>query len=759
MKNYIIIILTSFFFVSNLNAQLYQDWKWLHQSPQGNDLRWVKMWDANTIYAIGAKGTFVKTTDRGASWTFQHKAGRMSGIPLQRADLRKAWFFNQNTGIVAGTYGSIFRTTDGGITFDSVPGNPAPTNSTITGIYFINDYTGYVISGLTNYRLMKTTDGGLNWNTSYGTAPPYTNPLDLYAFNENKLLVLNQLGDVCISTNGGYLWNTYAIGSQVNFNKVIFLDANSGFACGDWGRCRYTIDGGYTWTNMSGVLFDRSIHFSDLEYRNNAVFLTGSSNYLWRSSNLGVTWDSIQIMSSQAFLPWSNSFYSTDMSVTGDTMVTVGAHGSIHQTVSSNKTALSQYLKIGSLRDIWASSSTGTVIAVGSPSSAGSSLITHDQILRSANGGLNWTVVSPSPTSLADFYSIKMIDANTGFICGSRSAVYKTTNSGLNWDSLIIPNMPAGLILSKVDFVNAQTGWIFARYLTGNDSTIFKTTNGGINWFRQKLGTATGSENTIYAANMLDENNGWVLNSKPRPWKTTNGGITWDSTALSDNYLAGSLYGIKMFNTLTGYCVGSNNKVYKTTNGGTTPWISVGFTSSTIITLYSLEFVSSLEGVVMGTYGTSYYTSNGGASWINTSSFSSLDDIYGSYLTSDGKLFAVTLVNACIFKNSNMISVGISNNIQEIHREYKLMQNYPNPFNPTTRIRFEIPLSKGGSKGVVLLKIFDILGKEVMTLINESLQPGTYEAEWNASQFSSGIYFYKLTTEGFNETKKMVLIK
>ncbi|MCX6165543.1 MAG: hypothetical protein NTU73_11910, partial [Ignavibacteriae bacterium] len=116
---------------ANLNAQMYQDWKWLHQSPQGNDLRWVKMWDVNTIYAIGYKGTFVKTTDRGATWMVQHKAGRVSGIPVQVADLRNAYFFDQNTGIVVGTYGSIFRTINGGITFDST-NNPAPTNTTFT---------------------------------------------------------------------------------------------------------------------------------------------------------------------------------------------------------------------------------------------------------------------------------------------------------------------------------------------------------------------------------------------------------------------------------------------------------------------------------------------------------------------------------------------------------------------------------------------------------------------------------------------------
>ncbi|HEY5534797.1 MAG TPA: YCF48-related protein [Ignavibacteria bacterium] len=755
MKFFIILITSIFLFVSNSNAQLYQDWKWLHQSPQGNELRWVKMWDANTIYAIGAKGTFIKTTDMGATWTFHHKAGRMSGIPLQRADLRNAWFFNQNTGIVVGTYGSIFRTTDAGLTFDSVPGNPVPTSTTITGISFINNLTGYVVAGLTNYRLMKTTDSGLNWNAASGT-PPFSNPFDVYAFNENKILVLNSLGDVCITTNGGVLWNTYAIGSQVNFYKAVFTDANTGYACGDWGRCRYTTNGGFNWNNMSGALFDRPIHSFDLKVRNNAVYMTGSSGYIWRSTNLGVTWDSLEFIPSSSPVVWSNSYYSSDFSVTGDTIITVGAHGSIYQTLGSvNKIMLSQYFKTGNLHDIWVNTTTETILAVGAPSSTASP-ITHDQILRSSNGGINWAVISPSPTSTAEFYSIEMIDANTGFICGSKSAVYKTINGGANWDSVVIPNMPQNLILSKVDFVNAQIGWIFSRYLTGTDTTIFKTTNGGINWFKQKFGTATGSENTINAACMLDENNGWLINNKPRPWKTTNGGISWDSTALGDNYLAGSLYDIKMLNPLTGYCVGSNNRVYKTTNGGATPWSNVSFSSTTIITLYALEVLNPLECIVLGTYGTVYYTSNGGSSWQNLNLGSSIDDINGSYLTTDGKLYTVTLLNSCIFKNSNMFPVSIGNENQKVPDNFELMQNYPNPFNPETNIKFTLPKAS-----MVSLIIYDISGKEVIKLIDEvNISAGTTTKTFYGNNLSSGLYFCSLIVNGKNSSSmKMIILK
>ena len=82
------------------------------------------------------------------------------------------------------------------------------------------------------------------------------------------------------------------------------------------------------------------------------------------------------------------------------------------------------------------------------------------------------------------------------------------------------------------------------------------------------------------------------------------------------------------------------------------------------------------------------------------------------------------------------------------------MQNYPNPFNPSTKIKFEIKDSR-----FTILKIYDILGKEIETLVNEKLSPGTYEVNWNASQYPSGVYFYRLDANGFSDMKKMILMK
>ncbi|MCX6157812.1 MAG: T9SS type A sorting domain-containing protein [Ignavibacteriae bacterium] len=113
-------------------------------------------------------------------------------------------------------------------------------------------------------------------------------------------------------------------------------------------------------------------------------------------------------------------------------------------------------------------------------------------------------------------------------------------------------------------------------------------------------------------------------------------------------------------------------------------------------------------------------------------------------------------------RNPTGNSVGIININSEIPGKFSLSQNYPNPFNPSTVIRFGIPSLEGHAKrgvGMVTLKVYDIAGREVQTLVNENLQPGTYETTFDGSHLTSGVYFYKLETNGIVETKKLMLLK
>ncbi len=104
-----------------------------------------------------------------------------------------------------------------------------------------------------------------------------------------------------------------------------------------------------------------------------------------------------------------------------------------------------------------------------------------------------------------------------------------------------------------------------------------------------------------------------------------------------------------------------------------------------------------------------------------------------------------------ITSDSGLVNIGESN---EIPSDFTLSQNYPNPFNPVTKINFTIP-----SAEFVTLNVYDVIGRVVAVLINESLKPGSYESEWNAVNSTSNIYFYKLTAGNFTETKSMILIK
>jgi hypothetical protein len=97
---------------------------------------------------------------------------------------------------------------------------------------------------------------------------------------------------------------------------------------------------------------------------------------------------------------------------------------------------------------------------------------------------------------------------------------------------------------------------------------------------------------------------------------------------------------------------------------------------------------------------------------------------------------------------------GVAKISSDLPERWSLAQNYPNPFNPTTNFRFDV-----GVASQVTLTVYDALGRQLETIVNQTMQPGTYSATWNALPYSSGVYFYKLQAGSFNETKRMVLMK
>ena len=160
-------------------------------------------------------------------------------------------------------------------------------------------------------------------------------------------------------------------------------------------------------------------------------------------------------------------------------------------------------------------------------------------------------------------------------------------------------------------------------------------------------------------------------------------------------------------------------------------------------------------------YCTIKYNSSGVQQWVAryNGPGNGLDEAFSIALDGSGNVYVTgwsigsgTNYDYCTIKYSQ--GVGIKKISTEIPSLFSLSQNYPNPFNPITKIRFDLPKNVN-----VKLTIYDMLGREIETLVNEQLNAGSYEVNWDGTKYTSGVYYYRLNAGEFVETKKMILVK
>ena len=239
-------------------------------------------------------------------------------------------------------------------------------------------------------------------------------------------------------------------------------------------------------------------------------------------------------------------------------------------------------------------------------------------------------------------------------------------------------------------------------FAVGTNGIIVRTSNGGINWEN----SASGTSNDLTSVFFADQNKGWIVGNAGTIIRTIDGGINWE---VQTSVTSDDLFSVHFINSDHGWISGENGTLLKTTDNGTS-WVEQ--TGITRFPLYSIFFTDVNTGWAVGAFGTIIKTTNGGVTFID-------DD-----------------------------------ETADVPTEFLLYQNYPNPFNPTTNIEFRI-----ADFGFVSLKVYDVLGNEIATLVNEEKPVGSYEVEFDASSFPSGIYFYQLRAGEFIQSKKMSLIK
>lgn len=742
----LVIILISFiipcFTYAQVNYEPVQKWKWLHPQPTGASFRWCKAWDNNNWYAAGQYGTFMKTSNGGASWSIFYNAVRSGGpiVDLTGYDYWDAHFFNQNTGIFV-TTSNVFRTTNAGsnlVTFDSIPGVP---RTAWRKIFFLNDNTGY-IAGY-NGKLAKTTNRGDNWTAISSISS--INHLDVWTPDDTLLIVSSADGFIQRSTNSGTSWTTISTGSSSYLQKLFFLNRDTGIVCGQLNTVLLTTNGGLNWININSNLAAGS-NYIDIDYRlnggNREIYLTGNAQYIYKTTNLGTSWDTIGIFApNQQNMGIFQRYLSTEL-LGGDTLLTVGSFGLVNKINSpSERILFTSFVKFGGsahVTDIWAEN--GKIIAVGYPTTAG---LTFDQIIYSSNDGSSWVAASID-NSIGGLNSLSMPGSNTGYTAGTGGRIMKTVNGGMNWFSL---TSPVSGYLHKIEFADNNTGWVFSEA-----GEIHKTTDGGTSWNLQ-----IQQPNGFYFvdAEMLNANTGWFTGSSSIFQffinKTTNGGDNWVQQYYSTTQV---FLCVKVIDANTAYFAGAN--IMKTTNGGAS-WDSIPLP---ILNpqITGMDFVNSQTGILLGNYYT-IKTTTGGSSWIldytgGIGAWSTAGTPSKIKMTSADIAYFGGLVGDVLKYESG--AIGIIEWENTVPKQFRLFQNYPNPFNPSTTIKFELPKA-----GNVTLKAFDITGREVSTLINNmSLNRGTVTHRFDGSKLASGIYFYSLYVDGsWVDSKKMILVK
>lgn len=795
MNNKYSIVITLLFFTTIYSQS--PAWFWSNPMPQGNALNSVSFVNQNKGYIVGNYGTLLRTTNGGSNWEYLQ--------PYQPKNLNSIFFVNSNVGYAVGDSGLIVKTTNGG---DSWISQNSGVDTTLTDVFFLNENFGFAVGywGL----VLKTTNGGLSWSSQS------------FYYNNNKVLMLDSSNGfiphdfgLLKTTNGGSSWFSATLNPNITLKDVKFINNQIGIVVGGYatvGHILRTTDGGNTWSN---IINNNQWGFTGLFFRDsNTGFATGYSGTLLKTTDAGISWTNI------SFNTYNNLYKGVFFD--SNNGIIVGEGGLIYKTTDGgnnwNKvtTGTDKFLysssflnnsfgMVGGDGGVVLKTTNGgvswsekNVILPSNPAITDIHIFDNNNAYavgsfgfhhRTTDGGETWN--SNSGLSANDLLRLIFMNDSIGFAVGYWGTVIKTTNSGINW---IFANagISNSILLFDADFLDANNGFI-----CGSNGTILKTTDGGSSWSSLNSGTTEW----LRGIDFWDTNLGLAVGDNRLILRTTNGGVSWDS--ISGYEWSYSYYSVKFVTPQYAVIVGDEGKILISSNGGIS-WQEQN--SNTNNLLFRVTVVDTVTYYVVGEKGTVLKTINAGipvelksfsasvnensvllewltATELNNSGFvierRKVDNLKFPASEEEWKSIAfikgngtTTEQNYYSYKDENLPTGNFQYRLKQIDfdgsfeysnivqveiflpEKFSLEQNYPNPFNPVTKISWQSPV---GSRQT--LKIYDVLGNEVKTLVDEYRDAGRYEIQFDASQLSSGIYFYKLQSGPFSEIRKMILMK
>lgn len=372
-------------------------------------------------------------------------------------------------------------------------------------------------------------------------------------------------------------------------------------------------------------------------------------------------------------------------------------------------------------------------------------------LLKTTDGGMNWSPLSSGVTQ--DMYSIICTDSIHVYTCGAGGTILYSTNGGNTW----LPAVSGTTVtLRSICWDPYATNFRAA----GDNGVILNSSNNGQTWTSATSSTTTQLNCIIYFSGPSSGyscevmgNNGVKKHFSSSLWRVDEG-----YTSGADDLLGGVCVSRALFNPLAFMCSGTG-KIYKRRGIQGNGWIQINSGVSTPLRSIADGNVSfgsyGRAGKYMwsvGDNGVIRYSMDTGSTWqaqtgglgINLKSIAMVDTLRGCIVGENGT----------ILQTNTGGLIGIQQISSTVPGNYQLGQNYPNPFNPVTNIEFSMPV-----QGYVKISVHDISGREIETIVGKNLSAGKYKADWDASKYSSGIYFYTILSGSYTETRKMILVK
>jgi hypothetical protein len=347
-------------------------------------------------------------------------------------------------------------------------------------------------------------------------------------------------------------------------------------------------------------------------------------------------------------------------------------------------------------------------------------------IFASANGGRSWTMSSTGYLSYEQVNSIITSGANV--FAGAEKGVFRSTNNGVSWDQVNqIPYIKSLAIIGTNLFAGAD------------GSGVFRSIDDGSSW----TCVDSGLTNLYGGLLAVSGTNLFVGTHYGGVFLSTDYGTSWSQvdSGLTDAYVW------SLASVGTDLFVSTNNGVFLSTNNGRN-WTSTGLVNTVV---HALAMLGST--LLAGTGGGGvFHSTDNGTSWTPVN-LGLLNNYVNSFAIIGQNLFAGTSGSG-VWRRALSDLTSLVTKLFELPNEYELKQNYPNPFNPSTVIVYQLPVNS-----VVTVKVYDVLGRAVETLVNERESAGTHSVKFNAANLPSGVYFYRLEAGGYHDTKKLLLLK